>query len=214
MNAESMNYVTDPASITKLARDIIQNRAQEDAGRATYLRSLLAGIQIEIAGKPVLRAQRGRQARPELPAVMAALEKVNTAFYEAVLAAIPNDLTPEERNAKSSFARSAVSTLRRALRLGWNVLTPLADVTKYGLTKWGDENAPQANLSPARVERRVEGCVQRIANLLQELPEPDASKLLKHVLAELGGLGSIAAAAPQRITATRLRREPARPTAH
>lgn len=205
------SFVTTPAEITKLARDLISHTDAETGGRQTYLRSLLAGVQIELSGKPVLRAGRKPRAT-STEAALAALEKVNTTFYEAVLAAVPEGLSALERQAKTSFARSASSTLRRAITLGWDPLgTVVTEVSKTNLSRWVAEHRPERQVSPARVEKRVMKRVSEIAELIDSLPKADASRVLSMALADLG----VSTPAPQAIRSSTLRRHPPeRPSAH
>lgn len=198
------SFVTTPAEITKLARDLISHTDAETGGRQTYLRSLLAGVQIELIGKPVLRVrEKHRSASTE--SALAALEKVNAAFYEAVLAAVPEGLSAQERQAKTSFARSASSTLRRAISLGWDTLgTAVTEVTKTQLSKWVSEHRPARQVSPARVEKRVMKRVHEIAELIDSLPKPDAARVLGMALADLG----VSTPAPQQMKSVSLRRHP------
>ena len=208
MNTETLNYVTNPADITKLAAVILQGRTAEDNGKATYLRSLLAATQIELTGKAVQRASRGRQARPDTDEAVTALEKINTEFYQAVLAAVPADLATEERNAKTSFARSAASTLRRAVRLGWNPLTPLGDVTKYNVQKWSDAHDIPKPLSSKKAEKRVMRLIERIGATIAGLAKEDAARILQEAVQELAP-----ELAPQSIRRLSIVKHPERRTA-
>ena len=152
MNRE---FVTTPADITKLAASIMGADTALQGGRTTYLRSLLAGVQTELTGKPIQRVT-GRPKRPELEAALQAFEKTNESFYAAVLAAVPDGLTPDERQSKTSFARSASATLRGAIKTGWNPLgASVTAVTKCILTAWVASHREPRPVSPARVEKRV-----------------------------------------------------------
>ncbi len=170
-------------------------------------------MQVEIIGNPVLRTLRGNHKAPTIEEASAAFEKVNTAYYEAVLAAVPEGLNALERNAKTSFARSSASTLRRAIKLGWNPLTALHEVSKGGLSRWVKEHSVPRPASAARVERTVMRLVGRISDMVAQLPQADADRVLSMGLADLGV--STPAAPVQRIRSVSLRRHPPeRPSAH
>lgn len=203
MNTE---IVTEPKAITELAAAIIASRTTETSGRATYLRCLLAGLQIDLVGAPVLRGRRG--AQPGAAKALETLEKVNQVYYPAVLAAVPAGMAAAEKNAATGFARSAASTLRRAIRLGWNPLTAVGTVTKYTLGKYSDEHATPRKPSAAAVQKRVDRYIERIGHLIEGLPKADADALLAHAVAELGGAEE---ARPQRIVRSSVRRQEIRP---
>lgn len=211
-NVHDISYALSPKDVTALAAAIIKHADGETAGRQTYLRSLLAGVQIEILGKPVLRALRGNHKAPDIETAIAAFEKVNDIYYEAVLAAVPEGLSALERNAKTSFARSSASTLRRAIKLGWNPLTALHEISKSRLSGWVKEHSVPRPLSPARVEKTVMGLVERISDLVAQLPKAEGERVLSMGLADLG----VASPAPvQRMRSVSLRRHPPeRPAAH
>lgn len=203
MNANTdIAYATSPKDITALARAIINHADGQVVGHSTYLKSMLAGLQIELHGKPVLRKLRGTHKRPDVDAALQAFEKINATYYEAVLAAIPEGLTAQERQSKTSFARSASATLRRAVSLGWDPLTPLPEVSKGVLRAHSLKHAEPVKLTPARAEKQLVGHVEAIADILKRLPKEEAERLREAALAELG------VAAPQRLRSVSLRREP------
>lgn len=204
MNQETSNYVTEPAAIAKLVISIMNADQTSAASRATYLRSLLAATQEGIAGKPVLRAS-GRAKRPELEAAISAFEKVQEAFYAAVLAAVPPNLSAKDKQSRTSFARSAASTLRRAIKTGWNPLgTSVGGVSKGLLAAWVVEHREPVKITPARAEKRVMGLVERISDTLSTLPKEEAARILAIAAPDLGFVE------PQRITGMKLRRHEAR----
>lgn len=196
----SNQFVTTPADVTKLAASIMNADTALIGGRATYLRSLLAATQAELAGKPIQRVT-GRPKRPDLEGAVTAFEKANETFYAAVLAAVPEGLTPDERQSKTSFARSASATLRGALRTGWNPLGASAtSITKGVLTTWVASHREPRPVSPVRVEKRVLAYVGRMAELLNSLPKEEAERILGLALQDLGQ------PAPQRLTNLSVRR--------
>src|SRR5688572_14818029 len=108
-------FVTDDTALGNVIRSVIQSGQTNEGGKTTYLRSLAAWLQIELGAKPLLATARGPRKKPDTKLVLDALERVNKRFYDVVLGVL-NEIEPDAqaRNARSGFARSAVSTLRRA----------------------------------------------------------------------------------------------------
>lgn len=201
MNRE---FVTSPADITKLAVVIMTADQGAATGRATYLRSLLAGTQEALAGKPIQRVT-GRPKRPEIEAALAAFEKINETFYNAVLAAVPTELKPDERQSKTSFARSASATLRGAIRTGWNPLSvAVSGVSKGALAAWKTEHSAPRPLTAGAAEKRVVSLLERVEEILAAIPRDDALRIRATLLEQ----------PPQRLTNVSLRRQETRPAAH
>lgn len=194
MNAQNgeVLYITDLAEITNLTAMLLEHQDAEIAGRATYLRSLLAAVQIELSGKPVLRAPRpGR----------------STVKPEDALAALPEAMSPQDKQARTGFARSSTSTLRRAIALGWNPLTTsLAQISKVTLRRFIDEHKPPAPPSAKRAEKAVLRSVERIAQYLEGLDEDAAAGILEKALAALEGLGYVEPAKPAEPPPQRIQR--------
>lgn len=182
----SKEFVTAPADIQKLAASILSAEHSSTTGRATYLRSLVAVVQQTLGGKPVLRVT-GRPRRPEIDDAVAAFEVANETFYGAVLEAVPKDTTPEERQSKTSFARSASATLRRALKAGWNPLGEACTaVSKGRLAAFSREHYPSLPPTVNVLERRVMRYTQKVADMVAALPVGERNRVLGMVLADLG----------------------------
>lgn len=203
-------FVTTQADITKLATTIMSADDSSTTGRTTYLRSLVAVIQQTLGGKPILRVT-GRPKRPEIADAVAAFEAANTTFYTAVLEAVPASLTPQERQSRTSFARSASATLRRAIKSGWNPLgESVTAVSKARLAAFATEHYPRRAPSVGASEKRVLRYTARIADLVHALPEEERDRVLGMVLVDLG-VGPSETPALRNISVTR--RTPPRPPA-
>ena len=204
-------FVTTQADITKLAQTIMSADDSSTTGRTTYLRSLVAVIQQTLNGKPVLRVT-GRPKGTEIGAALAAFEEANTTFYTAVLEAVPATLTPAERQSKTSFARSASATLRRAIKAGWNPLgESVTTVSKARLAAFAAEHYPRRAPSLGVSEKRVLRYTARIADLVHALPEGERDRVLGMVLVDLG-VGPSETPALRNISVRRV--TPLRPVPH
>lgn len=182
----SKEFVTAPADIQKLAHAIMTADTAGTNARSTYLHSLVAVVQQTLGGKPVLRVV-GRPKRPEIDAAVAAFEEANTMFYTAVLEAVPKEATPEERQSRTSFARSSAATLRRALKAGWNPLGEACTaVSKARLAAFAREHYPSLPPSVKALESRVMRYTQKVADMVAALPVGDRNRVLGMVLADLG----------------------------
>lgn len=187
-------FVTDDASIARVVRSVMDASQTNEMGKATYLRSIAAGLQVELGGKPVLLPVRGsRRKRTDTSAALAALERVNKRFYEVVLTVV-NELEADAlaRNARSGFARSAVSTLRRAIRLGLNPATiVIPDLTKSGLREWADKHAGQpSTITAARGIERVRALVQDLVDLVERVEKKDQAAVIAQFYQELDAVDS------------------------
>lgn len=203
----SIVFVTDAAEVTKLAQEIMQHSDAEIVGRGVYLRSLLAGVQLELTGKAVLRPTRAQARDVGSASALAAFEKVQTRYYEAVLAAVPEALTPAEKQSRTAFARSSASTLRRAIGLGWNPLAcDLAQVSKVLLREYVDAHTPVRAPTVARIERYIHKQVEKISQMVEVLDDAQATALVKQAIADFQSLMAPIEVPAQRVTGMRLQR--------
>lgn len=182
----SKEFVTAPADIQKLATAIMTADTTGTNARSTYLRSIVAVVQQTLGGRPVLRVT-GRPKRVEIDVAVAAFEEANTLFYTAVLEAVPTAATPEERQSKTSFARSSAATLRRAIKAGWNPLgEAVTAVSKARLAAFSKDHYQPRPVSAKAVEGRVMRYTSKIAELVDALPKDEAARVVGMVLADLG----------------------------
>lgn len=182
-------FVTDDAAVGTLVRTVLSSAQASDGGKATYLRSLAAGTQVELGAKPVLAAPRGRKKAPDTNASLDALERVHKRFYAVVIGAVNElpGLDAVERNSRSGFARSAMSTLRRAIRYGLNPLTiVIPDLTKTGLREWANKHSPPpAPVTAAQGIERVRTIVRDLVSLVEHVEKKDQAAVISQFYAEL-----------------------------
>jgi hypothetical protein len=180
-------FVTAPADIAKLAQSIMGADQSALSGRATYLRSIVAHVQQTLSGRPVLRVT-GRPKGTEIGAAVEAFEAANGIFYAAVLEAVPEGLTPQERQSRTSFARSSAATLRRAIKAGWNPLgEACTTVSKARLAAFTKDNSTPRAPGVKALEGRVMRYTHKVAELVDGLPPEERDRVLGMVLADLGG---------------------------
>lgn len=207
----SKEFVTAPADITKLAHSIMNADEAAGGGRTTYLRSLVAVVQQTLGGKPVLRVT-GRPRRVEIDAAVEAFENAHAMFYTAVLEAVPATLSPAERQSRTSFARSASATLRRAIKAGWNPLgESVLAVSKGRLAAFSREHYQPRPQSATALERRVMRYTGKVAELVDALPREEKDRVLGMVLADLGAPAGLETPALRNVS---VRRVSPRPVPH
>lgn len=126
---ERAHFVATDAQVEQLASARWTLAAQEEGLNGTYLRVLVVGCQSELGTK--------RRGRPSSTSQLAVVDKIHIRFYAAVLRGITTpdivaDDTQEpaersrralERNRRSTFARSAKTTLVNFVRAGGDIRT-------------------------------------------------------------------------------------------
>lgn len=182
---DDIAYALSPKDVTALARVIITHTDGSDIARSTYLRSLLAGVQVELIGRPMQRLGKAVHVAPECDVALLAFNKVNAIYYEAVLAAIPAGLNAEQRHSKTAFARSAASSLRRAIALGWNPLVPLHTVVKSVLTRWVSEHREPRVLTSTQAHARVVALIEKARAAVANLPAREANAAILAAVEEV-----------------------------
>lgn len=149
--------------VDQIAQAIMQSTRDADAGRTTYLQTLLAATQEE------LELKRGVDS----PLQLAALKRVHERFYAIVLSAAgrlvaknrPNRL--EEMQRLSNFARTALSALRGHVRADGDLVALQAGkVTKSSLRKReGPARPPSVKSLKGRAERESKRLVATLIGL-------------------------------------------------
>lgn len=209
--------VTDTA-VAAMVRDILKRETSRAEGQATYLRTLTAAVQVELGGAPRMTS-RGRVKVAAPDAAIDAVGKAHTRFYAIVLAELDQTQDAQTRNAQSGFARSAVSTLRSAVRAGLNPLEiVIPEVTKGSLRTWTKAHTPEVAgaistgggpISMSEAERAAKVLVKRLAALIEPMSQEAKAEVLTVFHAELATLNAevnYEPAAPAILAAPRLRR--------
>lgn len=176
------HYVATEAEVEALAHAQYSAAATVSEGQATYLRVLVAASQARLGkGKP------GRRPVVSVTSQGEVVEAVHAVFYNAVLRGITtDDITHDgnvdaaeqrrrtlERNRRSAFARSAVSTLRAFVQGGGDIRTLTVEtVTKAELR--AAVAPPEPTDKVARQIQRSQGALIR-ALQRQARDDPDAA---------------------------------------
>lgn len=190
---------TDDASVTALVRDVLTKERDGKEGRTSYLRLLVAAIQVALGASPRLVTARGRTRKVDMPEALAAFAEVNARFYEIVLAELPRNLDPLTRNAQSGFARSAASTLRSAIHAGLNPLDlVVTTVTKDALRTFASEHATERPMTLGLAVRRAKSAMHRMAALLDPLTQAERHEVIETLKRELVALEEMDTAPPLR----------------
>lgn len=180
---------TDDASVTALVRDCLAREVEGKACRTSYLRTLIAAVQVALGSSPRLIGARGRIRHVAMPEALEALAQVNERFYGIVMQEIPTTLDAKTRNAQSGFARSAASTLRSAIHAGLNPLELVVpSVTKEMLRQWTAEHRPDETPTLALALRRARSGMQRIGAMIAGLAMPEQAEVLEAIRRELEAL--------------------------
>jgi hypothetical protein len=205
---QKANYLATEGDIEALAREYYESQERLAGSRTTYFRSLLAAVQVEIAGKPTLRTNKTASALTEEETAkhLEAFERVNTRLYAAV---IRGSVTPDvadapglreeerrrrslERNRRNNYARSAASTLRAHIRAGHDVTRiSVVHATKNSMVV---SNSTQSRLpltDSERLQRRVKNTSSRLTALVSDLgstDKPAAMATLQELMSEASAL--------------------------
>jgi len=194
------HYVATEAQVEQLAAAQYTATMEVEGHNLTYLRVLVVGVQAQVGTK-----KRGRQ--PTVDAQLTVVENVHTKFYAAVLRGVTTpDVAAEdglepversrralERNRRSTFARSAKTTLVNFVKGGGDIRgLDAATVSKASLRaaikppepanrmERSLERSQQAFLrainrmargSPAVARQRLEQFIETLQARLEELPE-------------------------------------------
>ena len=192
MSLESKNYVATPADIAALAQAYARALEASGSVRGHYLRALVATTQAELGAKPRQRASG--EDKPSLDEAgiklqLQSLETVHERFYAVVLDNV--DGNAEERNRRSGFARSAVSTVRAYIRAGHDItLLAAARVTKVQLAQAAPPRRARVVSVPV-LQRRADKALTLVYKIGEQLGKADkamAVEVLESAMSKLGAM--------------------------
>lgn len=148
------NFMADAAQVERLAGTVADGHTAD----GTYLKVLLAHMQSRM-GKNGKR----RRAAAQTQAAEEVLNTVHEQLYVSVLKGVgPDELAPQERNRRGTFARSAAAAVRYFISRGGDVRTvDVATVTKAGL-----RNAVKPETPPPEGETRAERSFRKAQDTL------------------------------------------------
>jgi hypothetical protein len=201
MSLESKNYVATSADIAAIARAYSEALDASTNVRGHYFRALVATTQSELGAKP-----RQRSSEPEatldadgISAQLSALETVHERFYATVLETVSGNA--EERNRRSGFARSAVSTVRAYVRAGFDItLVAAARITKAAMAAVLPPTKRPRVASPPVLQRRADRALAMVYKIGDQLGKADkalAVEVLEGAIAKLAGkLAALGVAKP------------------
>lgn len=184
-------YAMTEQQVENLARDIVAAQDVTLGGRTTYLRVLVTHMQATLG-----RVKRGKSLATQ--AQLDVLESVHGKYYGAVLRGIA---TPEleaapgieqaelsrralERNRRSTFARTAKSTLSRWIKAGGDMRILDADTVTRDPLAAEVRAAAGVNGTAYTIERRRDALLRLIESEAKE--DPDAARAdVENVMDEL-----------------------------
>lgn len=175
-----MNEVTN-RDVTLITQQIMQAAADADAGRTSYLRTLISTAQTELGKK-------GQETAVQ----MVALKSVHERFYELVLGAVEPFVPKGTKNRavelhrRANFTRTALSAVRRYVRAG-NDLAGInsAKATKGTLAVKPTTPRPQ---SARRLKARAEVQSKALITTLIGLADTDKQAAVDEMQLVLGQL--------------------------
>jgi hypothetical protein len=191
MSLEAKNYVATPADIAALAKAYSEALEASGKVRGHYLKALIATTQHALGVKPRMRS--GNEDKPSLEAdairvQLSALEETHAKFYEVVLDNVSGN--PEERNRKSGFARSAVSTVRAYVRAGFDItLVSAVRVTKAALAAAVPTKRARI-ASVAVLQRRADKMLAGLYKIGDQLGKADRAVAIEVLEAALSKIGA------------------------
>lgn len=200
----TQSYIGTPAEIRRLTSTILAASATFGEGQLTYLKMVVGTTIHELGAKPSKTRGRGRQPKltdEVIKLQLAAAERVNERFYQAVLDAASEGLPrgAKERatllNRRTNFARSTISTVRGFIRAGNDItLVDPATCTKRSLTAERAARHPSLARMRRTVETRSKSLMASVLDLVDtdKVAAREEIELLMGQLAnQLASLGGV-----------------------
>ncbi len=189
---DSRNFVATATDIAAIAKAYSNALDSSHATRGTYLRALVATTQHALGAKPRLRASSDDKPTLDKEGIrtqMGALDSVHESFYEVVLANVEGNA--EERNRKSGFARSAVSTVRAYIRSGFDITAlAAARVTKAALASVSVSIRKPRQVSVSVLRKRADNALSTLSKIGDAVAKADkaaAIEVLEAIVQKLSG---------------------------
>lgn len=175
--------MTTDNEITSIAHSIFESNNKAEAGRTTYLRTLIDATKEELG-------KRGEPPKTQL----AALQRVHERFYLLILKAA-GEFVPKtqkdrsiELHRRANFARTALGAVRGHIKAGEDIAAlNTAKLTKRQLAK------PKPTIKPVSVKRwkaRAEGQSKALIATLMGLGDADKAAAVEEMQIILGQLGT------------------------
>lgn len=170
--------------VTEIAQSIFNAQSGVEAGRQSYLRTLIAATQDELNNK------RGEPPAAQLKALQAVHERFYALILSAAQAFVPR--TQKDRaialHAKANFARTALSAVRNHIRAGEDVALLKADkATKATLSRPAQRVRPP---TVKRMKRAAEAQGKTLIATLMGLADADKAAAIEEMQLVLGQLTS------------------------
>lgn len=176
--------MTTDNEITSIARSVFEANNKAEAGRTTYLRTLIDATKEELQGK------RGEPPKTQL----AALQRVHERFYALILKAaggfVPKTQKDRavELHRRANFARTALGAVRGHIKAGEDLgALNTAKLTKRQLAK------PKPSVKPVSVKRwktRAETQSKALVVTLMGLGDADKAAAVEEIQLAMGQLAA------------------------
>lgn len=182
-------FIVSDATLASMARDFVEGMRRADGVRIAYLPVLVAHSKRELGARRLVTPDQA----------LAAIDKVHEHLYAVIKEAVftpdvqaADDLPDEERkrrtaerNRRTTFARTALATLIKAVEAGAKLqsLDP-ASVTKESLRQY----YARPREGPITIEDRIQRTETQLEGLIREVASEDmdaARELLADVQARL-----------------------------